>query len=242
LAQAKYFFKAYRKRSQLMMSIMRVIAIAATTIAILIPASHIVRASDNHALDADVVSLAEDWAKAKYLSKDDAERKEKMEVVGARADDLAKRYPGRAEALIWDGIVTSERASLTWGITALDLATHARDILLEAYKLDPKAFDAGAPTSLGVLYYRVPAFPFGWGDTKKARQYLEEAVKSAPNGRDAHYFYADFLYEQGEYKKAEQVLLTALKLPHHPERPVWDQYFPEVMEGLLERVRDKLKS
>lgn len=225
-----------------MISISRVIAVAAATIAILIPASHAVCASDSHPLDAEVVSLAEDWAKAKYLSKDDAERKEKMETVGVKADDLAKRYPDRVEALIWDGIVTSERASLTWGLTALNLATRARDILLEAEKIDPKALDAGAPTSLGVLYYRVPAFPIGWGDKKKARQYLEEAVKNAPNGRDAHYFFADFLYEQGEYKQAEQVLMTALSLPHHPERPVWDQYFPQVMEGLLAKVHDKLKS
>ena len=91
--------------------------------------------------------------------------------------------------------------------------------------MDPKALDGGAPTSLGVLYYRVPGFPLGWGDTDKARQFLEEAVKNAPGGRDAHYFYADFLFEQGDYKKAEQVLKTALALPHHPERPVWDCTF-----------------
>ncbi len=66
--------------------------------------------------------LAEDWATVKYLSKSDGERKEKMEAVGSEADALIKRYPGRVEALIWDGIVTSERASLTWGLTALDLA------------------------------------------------------------------------------------------------------------------------
>jgi hypothetical protein len=81
------------------------------------------------------------------LSETDGERKEKMAPVGAKADELVKRYPGRVEALIWDGIVTSDRASLTWGLTALNLATRARDLLLEAEKLDPKAVDAGAPTS-----------------------------------------------------------------------------------------------
>ena len=147
-----------------------------------------------------------------------------------------------SEPLIWDGIVTSERASLTWGFTALNLATKARDILISAERQDPKALDAGAPTSLGVLYYRVPGFPVGWGDTEKARHYLEEAVKNAPKGRDAHYFYADFLFEQREYKQAEAVVMRALSLPSHPERPIWDRYFPEVMAGLLEKIRGKMHS
>ncbi len=204
--------------------------------------SSLSNAASDPALDKEILRIAEDWAKIKYLSKDDTERQSKMDALGEQADALAKRYPGRVEALIWDGIITSERASLTWGVSALNYASRARDILLEAYKLDPKALDAGAATSLGVLYYRVPGFPVGWGDSGKARQFLEQAVNSAPNGRDAHYFYADFLYEQGEYEKAEQVLKVALSLPHHPERPVWDLYFPKVMEGLLAKVRSKMKS
>lgn len=221
---------------------MRFFMFAAASIAMLVSVAPISRASNNKAMDADILAVAEEWARIKYLSTDDSERKEKMEVLGAKADALVARYPGRPETLIWDGIVTSERASLTWGLTALNHASRARDLLLEAYKMDPKALDAGAPTSLGVLYYRVPGFPLGWGDSSKAREYLEEAVRDAPNGRDAHYFYADFLYEQGEYRKAEQVLRVALSLPHHPERPVWDLYFPKVMEGLLAKVESKLKS
>ncbi len=221
---------------------MRFIMLAAASIMMLVSAAPISHASDNKAMDADILAVAEEWAKIKYLSKDDAERKDKMEVLGAKADALVTKYPGRVETLIWDGIVTSERASLTWGLTALNHASRARDLLLEAYKMDPKALDAGAPTSLGVLYYRVPGFPLGWGDTDKARQFLEEAVKNAPNGRDAHYFYADFLFEQGKYREAEQVLKTGLALPHHPERPVWDSYFPKVMQGLLTKVESKMKS
>ena len=221
---------------------MRFIMLAAASIMMLVSAAPIAHASDNKAMDADILGVAEEWAKIKYLSKDDLERKDKMEVLGAKADALVTKYPGRVETLIWDGIVTSERASLTWGLTALNHASRARDLLLEAYKMDPKALDGGAPTSLGVLYYRVPGFPLGWGDTDKARQFLEEAVKNAPSGRDAHYFYADFLFEQGDYKKAEQVLKTALAFPRHPERPVWDSYFPKVMEGLLTKVQSKMKS
>jgi tetratricopeptide (TPR) repeat protein len=216
--------------------------LAIAALAASLPFVHVARASNDSKLDDDIRTLAESWAEAKYLSKTDSERKEKMDKVGSQADRLVTRYPGIVEPLIWDGIVTSERASLTWGFTALKLATKARDILIVAEKQDPKALDAGAPTSLGVLYYRVPGFPVGWGDTEKARHYLEEAIRNAPNGRDAHYFYADFLFEQREYKQAEAVLMKALSLPSHPERPIWDRYFPQVMAGLLEKVRGKMHS
>lgn len=218
------------------------LTLAIAALAASLPFVHIARASNDSKLDDDIRTLAESWADAKYLSKTDSERKEKMDKVGSQADRLVTHYPGRVEPLIWDGIVTSERASLTWGFTALNLATKARDILISAERQDPKALDAGAPTSLGVLYYRVPGFPIGWGDTEKARQYLEEAVKNAPKGRDAHYFYADFLFEQREYKQAEAVVMRALALPSHPERPIWDRYFPRVMEGLLEKIRGKMHS
>ena len=221
---------------------MKPLTLAAASLALLAFVSPGSRASDNKAMDADIIVVAEEWARAKYLSKDDSERKEKMEAVGAKADALVTKYPGRVEALIWDGIVTSERASLASVFSALGYANKARDLLNEAYKMDPKALDAGAPTSLGVLYYRVPGFPIAWGDKDRARQLLEEAIRNAPRGRDAHYFYADFLYEQGEYAKAEQVLKAGLALPPHPERPVWDQYFPKVMEGLLLKVHSKMKS
>jgi len=222
--------------------IARGIVTATLAMALLTASSHVARGSDNRALDADILSLSEQWATAKYLSKDADEIKLRMADLALKADALAARYPGRAEPLIWSGIITSERALLTWGVTALRLATRARNTLLEAERLDARALDAGAPTTLGVLYSRVPSFPLGWGDSAKARQYLEEAVGKAPSGREARYYCADFLYEQGEYKGAEQLLIAAMALPQHPERPIWDKHLVKMMRELLARVREKLKS
>ena len=199
-------------------------------------------APDDRAWNAEIVNLAEEWARIKFLSQSDDERAAKMEALGGRADELVMRNPARAEALVWDGIITAERASMTWGLTALNLATRARDVLLRAESLDPKAFDAGAPTTLGVLYDRVPGFPIAWGDKNRARSYLDEAVRNAPSGREAHYFFADFLYQQGEYARAEQLLQAATKMAHHPERPVWDHYFPLMIEDLLRRIHEKTSS
>ena len=82
---------------------------------------------------------------------------------------LVNKYPGRVEPLIWEGIVTSEEAGMANSLSAMGYAKNAKAILEEAYQKDPAALDAGAPTSLGVLYYRVPGFPFGFGDNDKAR-------------------------------------------------------------------------
>jgi Tfp pilus assembly protein PilF len=121
-------------------------------------------------------------------------------------------------------------------VKALRLAMRARDILVEAEKADPVALDAGAPTSLGVLYYRVPGFPLGFGDKTKARHLLEEATANAPSGLDANYFYGDFLFQQKEYPRAAIVLKHALALPAHPERPIWDRSRRLVIQELLAKL------
>ena len=146
-----------------------------------------------------------------------------MTALGDAADALAAKYPDRPEAIIWDGIITSELASMNSGFAALGLAKRARKILETAYAIDPAALDAGSPTSLGVLYYRVPGWPIGFGDKKKARELLQQAVTLAPDGLDAWYFYGDFLYTQGEYPSAREAFQHALAIPEHPDRPLWDK-------------------
>ncbi len=196
--------------------------------------------------DPDALKLALAWEKIKFQVDDPAEQLKQMDALGEQADALAAQYPDKADIVIWDGIITSERASLynehgglTGPIKALQYAMRSRDTLARMEKKDSKAFDAGAPTSLGVLYYRVPEFPRGFGDKAKARQLLEEAVRNAPNGLDAHYFYADFLQEQGEYAKSAEILKHALTLPAHPERPIWDKNRRIVIQELLEKVQSK---
>jgi tetratricopeptide (TPR) repeat protein len=205
-----------------------------------------VQAAPGPSYDPDALKLALSWEKIKFNVDDPAEQLKQMDALGERADALAAQRPDATEVVIWDGIITSERASLyneqggiTGPVKALQFATRARDTLDRMEKKDPKAFDGGAPTSLGVLYYRVPGFPMGFGDKKKARHYLEEAVRNAPNGLDAHYFYADFLQEQGEYGKSAEILTQALTLPAHPERPIWDKNRRIVIQELLEKVQSR---
>ncbi len=191
------------------------------------------------AADAEVHRLQTTWEAIKFGVPEGDEQTKQMNALGEDADAVAARFPDRPEVLIWDGIITSERASMASAFSALGLAKRARDILEQAYKMAPAKLDAGAPTSLGVLYYRVPGFPIGFGDREKARQLLEQATKLAPTGLDAWYFYGDFLYEQKEYAKSAEVFHHALGFPAHPDRPAWDKNRRLVIQERLESIAAK---
>ncbi len=199
------------------------------------------RAAENKELNADILRLALDWEHIKFEVQDKDLQEKQMAALADRAASLVQKYQNRPEAVIWLGILVSEQASMASEngspFKALGLAKQARDILAPVAQADPFVLDAGAPTSLGVLFYRVPGFPIGFGDKAKARQLLEEAVTNAPTGLDANYFYGDFLYEQHEFPQAEKVLQRALALPPHPERPIWDKSRRLVMQEDLAKMQ-----
>jgi tetratricopeptide (TPR) repeat protein len=200
-----------------------------------------VRAANNPQLNAEVLRLSLDWEHIKFQVDNFDEQEKQLAVLAEHAADIARRYPTAPEAMIWLCIVNSEQASIAGQnsspFKALGFANRARDILENVEKIDPKTMDAGAPTSLGVLYYRVPGFPIGFGDKAKARKLLQEAIANAPNGLDANYFYGGFLYEQQEYPEAIKVLKRALALPGHPDRPIWDRSRRLVIQELLAKMQ-----
>jgi tetratricopeptide (TPR) repeat protein len=224
--------------------------VRATVVAIvallLIGDSSAVQAAENRALNAEINFLSRDWEHVKLQVDNLDEQEKQMAVLALHAADIAQRYQGSTEATIWVGIITSEQASMASEnnkpIKALVLAKRARDILEKVEKIDPVTMDAAAPTSLGVLYYRVPEFPLGFGDKSKARYYLQEAITNAPNGLDANYFYGDFLYEQHEYTEAIKVLKRALTLPTLLERPIWDRSRRLVIQKLLAKTQSNIRN
>lgn len=196
--------------------------------------------ADAPPLDPELLQIQQAWAHANYEVPAGDARVAALEQLVRRADAFAQHHPGRAEPLIWEGIVESSYAGARGGLGALRHAKAALQHLSAALDIDPKALDGSAYTSIGTLYYKVPGFPLGFGDDDKARAYLEKALQVNPSGIDQNYFYADFLYEQGDYRAALEHLERALHAPPRPNREIADRGRRAEIEALLEKVRRKV--
>lgn len=212
---------------------LRLAAVALLTAAGFAAAAH---ASNNPAMDAEVMRVNNAWAHIRYQVADRNQQYNQLAALEASAAQVVKRYPRRAEPLLWEGIVVSEEAARASVFRQLGLATRARDILNQAYAIDPHVADGGAAMSLGVLYYKVPGFPIGFGSTKKARAYFEEALRLDPRGLDNNFFYGDFLVSEGDKANAKRILQRALQAPVSRDRPVWDAGRRAEVRALLAKL------
>ena len=145
-----------------------------------------------------------------------------------------------AELRIWHAIVLSTWAGAKGGFGALGLVKEARTELETALRLDPRALDGSAYTSLGSLYYQVPGWPVGFGDDAQAEKLLKQALAINPGGIDPNYFYGDFLSRQKRYAEARTALEQALAASDRPGRESADAGRRAEARRLLEQVVAKL--
>jgi tetratricopeptide (TPR) repeat protein len=193
-------------------------------------------ASDNPAMDSDVMRINNAWAHIRYQVRDKNAQYNQLAALEKEAHQVTARYPGKSEPLLWEGIVVSEEAARASTLKQLGLATRARDILAKAYSINPRVADGGAAMSLGVLYYKVPGWPIGFGSTAKARHYFQQALAQDPRGLDNNFFYGDFLSQEGNKASAKQYLQRALQAPANPDRPVWDAGRRAEVKALLAKL------
>lgn len=183
-----------------------------------------------------VVELQHEWEVIRYQTPEKA-REKHFEALAAKARALAEAHSGSAEPLVWEGIILSSWAGEKGGLGALGLVKQARARYEEAIAIKPEALDGSAYNSLGVLYYKVPGWPLGFGDKDKARGLLQKALSINPQGIDPNYFYAEYLIESGNATQAEPYLEQALKAPPRPGRQVSDAGRREEARVLLDKVR-----
>lgn len=187
-------------------------------------------------MSQDVKAINDGWAHIAYEVRGSSSQTRALDHLADQAATLVARYPNQAEPLLWQGIVVSEQANRANILHKLSLATRARDLIARAYALNPRAANGGAAMTLGVLYYKVPGSPIGFGDDAKARRLLREALALDADGLDANYFYGDFLYDQGDKAGAKSYLQKALRAPHDASRPVWDAGRRREVQALLSRI------
>ena len=192
-------------------------------------------------MQADISSLQSEWARIKYQLADKDRQLNAIHNLEKDAQNVAAKYPAKAEPKIWQAIILSTDAGIVKGLSALGAVKQAKALLEDAIKMNPKALDGSAYTSLGSLYYQVPVWPIAFGDDDKAEENLKKALAINPQGIDPNYFYGDFLLQDGRYKDAKIYLERALSAPDRPNRVVADAGRRQEIKAALSKVQEELK-
>lgn len=187
-------------------------------------------------LDAGLATIQHAWEQIQYQTPEKA-REEKFAALAKDAHQLTEQFPQRAEPHIWEGIVLSSWAGAKGGLGALSIVKQAKAEYETAIQMDANALNGSALNSLGVLYYKVPGWPVGFGDNDKAESLLKQALAVNPTGIDPNYFYADFLIARKRNAEALPYLDNALKAPPRPGREVSDTGRREEVQKLKAQVQ-----
>lgn len=161
------------------------------------------------------------WAEAQYQQQGDAQE----QALASLADEVRAASAARPDDLplkTWAGIIIGSYAGAKGGLGALSLAEEAKADYEAVIAKDASVLKGSALTSLGVLYYKVPGWPLGFGDEERAAFMLQRGLKLNPDGIDSNYFYADFLVNQGKKEEAKSYLLKAKSAASRPGREIAD--------------------
>lgn len=188
----------------------------------------------------EVSSLQQKWEQIRYKTPAAGQEAQYEQLVNEAQKTVAAN-PGNADVLIWYGIIESTYAGAKGGLGALSHVKNAKKALEQALAISPDALSGSAYTSLGSLYYQVPGWPIGFGDDKKALEFLKKGLAVNPDGIDPNYFYGDYLFRKGDYVEAERALNKALQAAPRPGRKIADEGRRGEIEQLLAKIAAKRK-
>lgn len=189
-------------------------------------------------VDDAVTELQHEWEVVKYQTAA-SEREKRFEALADKAHKVSETHAGRAEPLIWEGIIVASWAGEKGGLGALSLVKKSRALYESAIALDGNALDGSAYNSLGVLYYKVPGWPLGFGDKDKARELIQKALAINPKGIDPNYFYGELLVETKHPEDAVTYLERAQQAPPRPGRQIADAGRREEVRALLDKIKSR---
>ncbi len=106
----------------------------------------------------------------------------------------------------------------------------------KALELDADYFYGGPWRVLGRLYHKAPGFPFSIGNTKKAVEYLEKAVKAGPKFYLNRLFLAEAYISNRDKAKAKEQLEWIKLAPLNKNHEREDEGYKREAETLLEKL------
>ncbi|ACS87699.1 tetratricopeptide repeat protein [Musicola paradisiaca] len=195
-----------------------------------------VAANASTGFDSNLMDIQKQWSICEYQTLT-AKKESCFTALSQKTHALAVANPTQAEYLIWEAIANSSLAGAKGGLGALDLVKQAKATLEKAIAINPKALEGSAYTTLGALYYQVPGWPIGFGDNKKAEQYLKTALTINPQGIDPNYFYGDYLLKEGRKDEAKRFLNIALAAAPRPGGEIADQGRRSAVEKALSQLK-----
>ena len=176
------------------------------------------------------------WAQAQYQQQGDAQE----QALATLADEVrasSAAHPDDLALKTWAGIIIGSYAGAKGGLGALSLAEESKAAYEAVIAKDPSVLNGSALTSLGVLYYKVPGWPLGFGDEERAAFMLKRGLALNPDGIDSNYFYADFLVSQGKKEEAKRYLQKAKAAAPRPGREIADAG----RQSEIARLQEKLQ-
>lgn len=197
-------------------------------------------AAPTHAEFSDELSaLQQHWATVRYQTSGD-ERKSQLQKLIDEADSFSKKYSDKADGYLWAGVIRGSLAEAINGMGALSVVKESKTKLEKAIEMDPKVEDAYAYGVLGLMYAKVPGWPVGFGDDKKAKELLKKGIEISPNGMNINYLYASYLFDQGDYKQAQLHIKKAEQATPPAPVEIWSGRQKEIRE-LAEKIQKELK-
>ncbi len=201
--------------------------------------SQLAHAADN--ADQWLSDMQHRWAVSQYQLAG-TEQIAGFESLISHADAAVTAYPDAAELWVWKGIINSSYAGIIDGsLSALKYAKTGKSDLEKAMAIDKTVLNGSAYTSLGALYYKVPGWPIGFGNDKKAETLLKKALQLNPEGIDSNYFYGDYLLSKKRYQSAITYLEKAAQAAPRAGREIADEARHEEIALAIAQAQERLK-
>lgn len=210
---------------------------------VLLPLAALLLAAPLAAADSLSTSLdriESGWAQVQFATPDKDAKLAQLDKLLATATSLEQANPGRAEPLVWRGVLMATKAGVTRGWSSLSLVKDARGQLERAVAIAPDAAGGLALMQLGILYQEVPGPPIAFGNRTTAKAYLQRALAVDPKGLATNLALANFFIKGARYAEAEPLLERALAAPTDTSQLLADKSRRAEATAQLRLVRQRL--